>query len=79
MVIVLSGVIEIDMAQMLLATLGPIYKFIEEMFSKIQLKMYFFLIPKRELLISIFYRTSNVNTFLRTFLNDLKLINLKKN
>ena len=70
MVIVLSGVIEIDMAQMLLATLGLIYKFIEEMFSKIQLKMYFFSYSKKGALISIFYRPSNVNTFLTTFLND---------
>ena len=37
------------------------------------------LIPKlKPLLIGIFYRLPNVNTFLETFVNNLKLIDLKK-
>ena len=37
------------------------------------------LIPKlKPFLIDIFYRPPNVNTFLETFVNDLKLIHLKK-
>ena len=41
MVIAFLGATEIDIAEMLLATLGLIYSLIGEMFSQIQLQMYF--------------------------------------
>ena len=42
--------------------------------------MFFFHIPKvKSILIGIFYRPPNVNTFLETFFNDLKHIDLHKN
>ena len=41
MVIVVLGVTEIDMTEVLLATLVLIYALIGEMISQIQLKMYF--------------------------------------
>ena len=77
MVIAFLGVTEIDMVDMLLATLGLIKALIGEMFSQIQLKMYFSIYLK-PLSISIFYRPPNVHTFPETFANDLKLIDLKE-
>ena len=50
------------------------------MFSQIPLKMYLsiYLLKVKRLSIGIFYRPPNVNTFLETFLNDLKIIDFKK-
>ena len=80
--IVFLGVIEIEKAEVLLATLGVIFVLIVEIFSHTQLNMFFFnlLIPKvKPILIGIFYRPANVNSFLETFLNDLEHIDLHKN
>ena len=43
MVIVFLGVIEMEMAEVLLATLEPIFVLIAEMFSQIWLNMFFFI------------------------------------
>ena len=67
MVIAFLGVTEIDMAEVLLTTLGLIYALIGEMFSQISIENLFFdlLIPKlKPFSIGIFYRPPNVNTFL---------------
>ena len=68
------------MAELLLATSGQIFVLIAEMFSQIQLNMFFLsTYPKREALIGIFYRLPNVNTFLETFFSNFKHIDLHKN
>ena len=70
MVIVFLGMIEIEKAEVLLAMLELIFVLIAEMFSEIQLNMFFFdlLIPKvKPVSTGIFYRPPNVNTLL---LND---------
>ena len=81
MVIVFLGVIEIELAEVLQATLGSTFVLIAEIFSQIRLNMFFYLlIPKlKPILIDIFYRPPNVNKFLETFFNDLKHIDLHKN
>ena len=40
--------------------------------------VFFDLHISKSVLVGIFYRLPNVNTFLETFLNDLKLIDIKK-
>ena len=75
-------VIEIEMTEVLLAVPGLIFVLIAEIISQIQLNMFIFdlLLPKvKPISISIFYRLSNVNTFLETFFNNLKHIDLHKN
>ena len=82
MVIVFLGVTEIEKVEVLLAALELIFVLIAEIFSQIQLNMFFCdpLIPKvKPILIGIFYRPPHVNTFPETFFNDLKHIDLHEN
>ena len=82
MVIVLLGVIEIEIEEVLLATLGCLLCFNSRNVSSNSVEHVFFdpLIPKvKPILIGVFYRPPNVNTFLETFFNDLKHIDLHKN
>ena len=80
MVIVFLGMIEIEMAEVLLATSGLIFVLIAQIFSQIQLNIFYLLIPKvKPVSIGIFYRPPNENTFLETFFNDFKYIDLHKN
>ena len=81
MVIVLLGVIEIEIEEVLLATLGCLLCFNSRNVSSNSVEHVFFdlLIPKvKPILIGVFYRPPNVNTFLETFFNDLKHIDLHK-
>ena len=81
MVVVFLGVIEIEMEEVLLATSGLIFVLIAEIFSQIQLKMFFYLLilKVKPFSIGILNRPPNVNTFLATCFNDLKHIDLHKN
>ena len=82
MVIVLLGVIEIEIAEVLLATLGCLLCFNSRNIFSNSIEHVFFdlLIPKvKPILIGVFYRPPNVNTFLETFFNELKHIDLHKN
>ena len=77
MVIVFLGVTEMEIAEVLLATLGLIFVLIVKKFSQIPLNTFFFffdlLIPKlKTISIGFFYRLPNANSFLETFFNDVK-------